>query len=70
MRWTLIGLAVAASVTVWVAAAAIYSIWLKHEAHKVARRQDDLARSDRFRALSPEAPRAAGLRTDHRRVDK
>ena len=69
MRWTLIGLAVGASVTVWVAAAAIYAIWLKHEAHKMARRQDDLARSDRFRALSPEAPRAAGLSTDHRRVD-
>ena len=70
MRWTWIGLAVGASMTVWVTAAVIYATWLRHEAHKMARRQDDLARSDRFRALSPEAPRAAGLRTDHRRVDK
>ena len=70
MRWTLIGLAVGASVTVWVAAAVIYATWLRHEAHKMARRQDDLSRSERFRALSPEAPRAAGLSTDHRRVDR
>ena len=69
MRWTLVGLAVGASVAAWVTAAVIYATWLRHEAHKMARRQDDLARSDRFRDLSPEAPRAAGLRTDHRRVD-
>ena len=37
---------------------------------EVARLQDELTRSDRFREMSPEAPRAAGLRTDHRRVDK
>ena len=37
---------------------------------EVARLQDEVARSERFRDLSPEAPRASGLRTDHRRVDK
>lgn len=70
MRWTLIGLALGVSVTVWVTGAVIYTTWLRHEAHKMVRRQDDLSRSDRFRQMSPEAPRAAGLRTDHRRVDK
>ena len=70
MRWTWIGLAVGASMTVWVTAAVIYATWLRHEAHKMARRQDDLARSDRFRDLSPEAPRAAGLKHDHRRVGR
>jgi len=69
MKWTLIGLAVGASVTVWVTAAVIYATWLKHEAHKMARWQDDLARSERFRQMSPEAPRASGLRKDHRRVN-
>jgi len=69
MRWTLIGLAVGASVTVWVTAAVIYATWLRHEAHKAARWQDDLARSERFRQMSPEAPRAAGLKHDHRRLD-
>jgi len=37
---------------------------------EVARLQDEVARSDRFRAMSPEAPRASGLRGDHRRVDR
>ena len=69
MKWTLIGLAVGASMAVWVTAAAIYATWLKHEAHKMARRQDDLSRSERFRQMSPEAPRAAGLKHDHRRVN-
>ena len=35
---------------------------------EVAKQQDELARSDRFRAMSPEAPRAAGLKQDHRRI--
>ena len=35
---------------------------------EVARLQDELARSDRFREMSPEAPRAAGLKQDHRRI--
>ena len=35
---------------------------------EVAKQQDELARSDRFRARSPEAPRAAGLKQDHRRI--
>lgn len=69
MRSTWIGLAVGASVAVWVTAAVVYAAWLRHEAHKMARRQDDLSRSERFRQLSPEAPRAAGLKHDHRRVD-
>lgn len=33
-----------------------------------AREQAERARLDRFRQLSPEAPRAAGLRGDHRRI--
>ena len=37
---------------------------------EVAKQQDELARSDRFRAMSPEAPRAAGLSKDHRRVGR
>ncbi len=57
-----------ASVTVWIAAAVIYATWLRHEAHKRVR-QTTVIRSDRFRHMSPEAPRAAGLRSDHRRVD-
>ena len=35
---------------------------------EVARLQDEVARSDRFREMSPEAPRAAGLKQDHRRI--
>ena len=35
---------------------------------EVARLQDELARSDRWREMSPEAPRAAGLKQDHRRI--
>lgn len=69
MRSTWIVLAVGASVTVWVTAAVVYATWLRHEAHKLVRRQDDLSRSERFRNLSPEAPRASGLKHDHRRVD-
>jgi len=38
MRWTLIGLALGVSVTVWVTGAVIYVIWLRHEAHKLVRR--------------------------------
>ena len=57
------------AVVVWVVGAVVYATWLRHEAHKAARRQDDLARSERFRDLSPEAPRAAGLKHDHRRVN-
>ena len=36
---------------------------------EVARLQDEVARLDRLREMSPEAPRASGLRGDHRRVD-
>lgn len=34
----------------------------------VTRQQAERARLDRFRQMSPEAPRAAGLRGSHRRV--
>ena len=37
---------------------------------EVARLQDKVARSDRWREMSPEAPRAAGLKHDHRRVGR
>ena len=37
---------------------------------EVARLQDELARSDRWREMSPEAPRAPGLKHDHRRVGR
>ena len=37
---------------------------------EVARLQDEVARSDRWREMSPEAPRAAGLSKDHRRVGR
>ena len=37
---------------------------------EVARLQDEVARSDRWREMSPEAPRAAGLKHDHRRVGR
>lgn len=35
---------------------------------EVARLQDEVARLDRLREMSPEAPRAAGLKKDHRRI--
>lgn len=35
---------------------------------EVARLQDEVARLDRLREMSPEAPRAAGLKQDHRRI--
>ena len=37
---------------------------------EVARLQDEVARLDRLREMSPEAPRASGLRGDHRRVGR
>ncbi|MFN0314764.1 MAG: hypothetical protein ACKVQA_06990 [Burkholderiales bacterium] len=37
---------------------------------EVARHQDELARSERFRQLSPEAPRAAGLRSERKAVGR
>jgi len=36
---------------------------------EVRRLQDEVARSDRFREMSPEAPRTPGLKHDHRRVN-
>ena len=50
MLYTLLTLAV----VVWVVGAVVYATWLRHEAHKVARWQDELSRSERFRELSPE----------------
>jgi hypothetical protein len=35
---------------------------------EVAKQEDELARSNRFREMSPEAPRAAGLKQDRRRL--
>ena len=50
MLYTLLTLAV----VVWVVGAVVYDTWLRHEAHKAARWQDELSRSERFRELSPE----------------
>lgn len=35
---------------------------------EVSRLQDEAGRLDRLREMSPEAPRAAGLKRDHRRI--
>jgi len=37
-------------------------------ASEASRQQAERARQDRFRQMSPEAPRAAGLRSDVRRL--
>ena len=58
MKWTLVGLALGASVTVWVTAAVIYATWLRHEAHKMARRQEGDERTRLDRILQASTPPA------------
>jgi hypothetical protein len=52
--YNLLTIAVVVAVVVWVVGAVVYATWLRHEAHKAARWQDELSRSERFRELSPE----------------
>lgn len=54
MLYNLLTIAVVVAVVVWVVGAVVYATWLRHEAHKAARWQDELSRSERFRELSPE----------------